>query len=141
MVEKVIFVKVFWKLFRVFVITWQAESFQSKSHVTTITQNLILVLLTSSMMPHLVKLPLGAAVPSFPMYLSPYTLISLRTHLFIHSSLYILVFLHTCLLTHLSPCVLILPLRLYTSRKNILLRYLSKIIYLSRHAVCHPWSL
>ena len=102
----------------------RAESSQSRNHVTTIIQNFILVSLTSSVTLNPVKLPLRAAVPS----------------LFTHSSPYALVSLHTCLLTYLSPYVLILPLRSCTSRKNIPLRYLSEIVYLSRSssivAVC-----
>ena len=37
-----------------------------------------------------------------------------------------------------SPYALVSPLRLCTNRKNIPCRYLSEIVYLSRHAVCHP---
>ena len=52
----------------------------------------------------------------------PYALVSLRTHLS----------------THLSPYALVSPLRLCTNRKNIPRRYLSEIVHLLRHAVCHP---
>ena len=61
-----------------------------------------------------------------PMHSYPYTLVSLRTRLLTHSSLYALVFLYT----HLT-------LRPYISRRNIPLRYLSKIVHLSRY---HPRS-
>ena len=76
--------------------------------MTTIIQDFTLVSLTSSVTPHLAGLPLGAAVLSF---------------------------LRTCLPTHLPPYTLVLPLRLCTSRKNIQLRYLSKIVHLLRR---HP---
>ena len=45
--------------------------------------------------------------------------------------------LRTHLPMHLSPYALVLSLRLCTNRKNILFRHLSKIVHLSRHAVCH----
>ena len=97
----------------------QGESSRSGSHMITIIQNFTLVSLTSSMTPHPIGLPFGAAVPFLPM----------------HSSLYIFVSLCTCLSIHSSPYVLVLPLHLYTSRMNIPLRYLSEIVHLSRH---HP---
>ena len=62
---------------------------------------------------------------SLPTHSSPYALISIYTRLPTHSSLY----------------ALVSPLRLYTNRKNIPFRYLSEIVHLSRHAVCHPQSL
>ena len=93
--------------------------------MTTIIQNFTLVSLTSTITPHPVELPLGAAVLSLPTHSSPYALVSLRTRLPTHSSLYALNFA---------------PLRLCTSRKEIPLRYLSEIVHLSRHAVCHPRS-
>ena len=40
--------------------------------------------------------------------------------------------------THLSPYALASPLRLCTNRKNVPRRYLSEIVHLSRHAICHP---
>ena len=46
--------------------------------------------------------------------------------------LYALVSLRTCLFTHSSLRALILPLCPCISRKNIPLRYLSEIVYLSR---------
>ena len=88
----------------------------------TIIQNFTLVSLTSSMSSHPVRLPLRVVVPSPPTY----------------SSLYALVSLHTCFPTHLSSYALVLLLCLCTSRKNIPLRYLSEIVHLSGHAVCHP---
>ena len=102
-----------------------AESFRNGSHVTTIIQNFTLFSLSSSVTPHLVELLLGAAVPSLSTHSSPYTFVSLRTYL----------------PTHLFSYVLILPLRPCTSRKNIPLRYLFKIVHLSRSfsivAVCN----
>ena len=62
---------------------------------------------------------------SLPTHSSPYALVSLRTHL----------------PTHLSPYTLVSPLRLCINRKNILHRYLSEIVYFSKHEVCHPRSL
>ena len=62
----------------------------------------------------------------------------MMTFLPTHSSSYALVSLRTCLPTHSSPYALISPLRLCTNRKNIPHKYLSEIVYLSRHAVCHP---
>ena len=90
-----------------------AEKSRSESHMTTIIQDFTLVSLTSSIMTHPAGLPLGVAVPSL---------------------------LRTRLPTHSSPYALILPLRPCTSRKNIPLRYLSEIVHLSRHEVCHPRS-
>ena len=52
-------------------VTLGAESFQSRSHITAIIQNFTLVSLTSTVMPHPVKLPFGAAVPSHPTNLTP----------------------------------------------------------------------
>ena len=100
--------------------TIKAESFQSRSHVTTITKNFILVSLTSIIITYSVELLLKATVSSLLTHSTPYALNSLCTWLPTHSSLYIRNF----------P-----PLCLYTSR-NILLRYLSEIVYLSRHTVC-----
>ena len=97
--------------------------------MTTIIQDFTLVNLTSSlvsltstMISQPVGLLLGAEVPSLPTYLTYYTLVSLCTQLFMHSSLYIFDFLLLCLYTH---------------RKNIPLKYLFEIIYLSRHTVCY----
>ena len=59
-------------------VTFRAERFQSGSHVTTNIQNFTLVSLSSIMMPHLVKLPSRAAVPSLPTYSTSYALVSLR---------------------------------------------------------------
>ena len=117
----------------------RAEKSQSGSYVITIIQDFTLVSLTPSVTPHPTGLPLGAAIPSLlrtrlPTHLSPYALISLHTCLSTYSSPYALVFLRTCLPTHSSPYALVLPLRLCTSQKNILLKYLSKIVHLSR---CH----
>ena len=67
-------------------VTLRVESFQSESHIITIIQNLTLVSLLSTMTPHPVGFPLGAAVPS----------------LFTHSTFYVLVSLRTRLPTHLS---------------------------------------
>ena len=74
------------------------ESSQNGSHMTTIIQNFTLVSLISTVAPHPIELPLGAAVLSLPTHSSPYTLISLRTRLSTHLSLYALVSLHTRLL-------------------------------------------
>ena len=49
--------------------------------MTTIIQNFTLVSLTSTVTPHPVELPLGAAVLSLPTHSSPYALVSLRTRL------------------------------------------------------------
>ena len=68
--------------------TFRAESFwncQSKSHITTIIQNFILVSLTFTMTPHPVGLPFEAVILSLPMYLTFYALVSLCTHLIITS--------------------------------------------------------
>ena len=54
--------------------TFGVESSQSKSYVTTIIQDFILVTLTFTVMPHPVGLPLRATVLSHPMYLSTYAL-------------------------------------------------------------------
>ena len=61
-----------------------AESSHNGSYITTIIQNFTLVTLTSTVMLHPVGLPLGAAVSSFPMYLTPYALNSLCTCFFTH---------------------------------------------------------
>ena len=50
-----------------------AKSFWSRSHVTTINQNFILVNLTSTAMPHLVGLPFEATVLSHPIHSTTYT--------------------------------------------------------------------
>ena len=89
----------------------------SRSHVTTIIQNFILVSLTSFVAPHPAGLTLGAVVPSFPTHLFSYAFVSLYTHLLTHSSLYTLVL-------SLRPC---------TNRENIPLRYVSEIVHLSSH--------
>ena len=110
--------------------TFWAENSQSGSHMTKIIQILILVSLTSFMTPHPIGLPLGAAVSSLPIHLSPYAIVSLHTCFPMHSSPYVLVSLHTCLSIHLSPYALISMLHLCISQNNILLRYLSEIVYL-----------
>ena len=70
---------------------------------------------------------------------SPYVLVFLRTRLFTHSSPYALVSLCTCLPTHLFSYALVLLLHLYTSRKNIPLKYLSEIVHLSRRYFQLSW--
>ena len=90
--------------------TFGAESLQSRSYLTTIIQNFILVNLTFIITPHPVQLLFRAVVPSLPMHLTPYLLDFLRTRLFTYSSSYILDFL---------------LLRLCTRWKNIPLGYLS----------------
>ena len=98
------------------------ESSQSGSYMITIIQIVTLVSLTSTMTPQPVRLPLRATIPSLPT----------------HSSLYALNFLCTRLPTHSSLYTLVPLLRLCTNRKNISLRYLSEIVHVSRHIVCHP---
>ena len=98
------------------------ESPRSGSHVTTIIQNFTLVSLTSIVTPYPVELPLGAAVPSLPTHSSPYALVSLRTRLPTHST------------SHDGEE----GWRGRMTRKD---QHLSKIVHLSRHAVCHPRSL
>ena len=67
-------------------VTFGTESSQSRSHMTIIIQNLILVSMISSMTPHLVELPLEVALPSLSTHSTPYTFVFLRTHLPINSS-------------------------------------------------------
>ena len=111
------------------------ESFQSGSHVTTIFQNFTLVSLTSTVTPHPVKLPLGAAVPSLPTYSSPYALVSLHICLPTHLSPYALVSLHTRLSTYSTFYDGKEGLQGRMTRKD---QHLSEIVHLSRYAVCHP---
>ena len=101
--------------------SWTEKSW-SGNHVTTIIQNFTLVSLTSSVTPHPAGLPFGATIPSL-----------LRTRLFTHLSPYALISLCTRLPTHASPYTQVLLLHPCTSQKNILLRYLSEIVHLSRH--------
>ena len=75
--------------------------------MTTIIQNFTLVSLTSTVTPYSVKLPLGAAIFSFPRHSSPYTLVFLRTCLVTYLSPYALVSLRTCFSTYLSPYALV----------------------------------
>ena len=69
-------------------VTLRTESSQTKSHIIIIIQNFTLVSLTSTMTPHPVKLPLGAAVSSLPTHLTPYTPVFLHTRIFIIISVY-----------------------------------------------------
>ena len=90
-------------------VTFGIKSSQSRSHMTTIIQNLILISLTSSMTSHPVGLLLGAAVPSLPMHSTLYVLISLYTCLPMQSShhyVYVLAGTTSCLgiYLRLSTC-------------------------------------
>ena len=66
------------------------------------------------------------------------TLVSLTSTMTPHPIRLLLRAMISSLLMYSTPHVLVLLLRLCTSRKNIPLKYLSKIVYLSRHAVYHP---
>ena len=63
--------------------TLRVESFRSGSYMIIIIQNFTLVSLTSIIIPHLVGLPLGAAVSSFPTHSSLYALNVLPLRLYI----------------------------------------------------------
>ena len=91
-------------------VTLRAESFQSRSHMTIIIQNFILVSLIFSVTSHLVEFLLGAAIFILrtQLFTHPtlYALDSLRTWLLIHSTPYALDSLRTWLFTHSTPYAL-----------------------------------
>ena len=100
------------------VIMWQVESSWSGSYKRRVLKRklrdnnhpeLTLVSLTSSVTPQPVGLPLGAVVPSLSIHLSPYALVSLRTHLSTHLSPYILVSLCTRLFMYSFYCYVHIP--------------------------------
>ena len=91
----------------------EAESFQSRSHMTTIIQNFTLVSLTSTITPHRVWLLFGASSSLF----------DLRTR-----------FLLTLCTWSLTVYATELTKHLYTSRKNIPLWYL-QIVHLLRYEI------